>query len=145
MIADASELELKYRYSAAAYWFIQRHRHDDVEPAQAAQRDITRWAFEAVRGARPDVQPFTNLLIQYPQAGEEEPGQLTPDNTVFVHSARLKVSASFNAPMQPVGPFIAMEYTERSRAERYEKELKVPYYLPALLPGRGRVQALPSR
>ncbi|QJW96516.1 hypothetical protein FTUN_4073 [Frigoriglobus tundricola] len=131
MIADPdrSELELKYRYSAAAYWFIQRHCHDDVEPKQATQRDITRWAFEVVRGARPDVYPFTNLLIQFTQKGEEEPGQLAPDNSVFVHSTPLKVGVSFDTPFQPVKPFVVMEYTERSRAERYEKELKVPYYL----------------
>jgi hypothetical protein len=129
MIADASELERKFRYSAAAYWFIERHCHDDIEPARAQQRDITRWTFEVIRGVRPDVQPFTNLLIQFPQPGEDEPGQLATDNSVFVHSAQLNVGVSFDAPMQPVGPFIVMEYTERSRAERYEKELKVPYYL----------------
>ncbi|MDY3552040.1 Uma2 family endonuclease [Gemmata sp. JC717] len=135
MPADAAQLELAYRYAAAAYRFAERRCHDDVAPARVAQRDITRWSLEIVRGARSAVQTFTNLLIQYPQNGTNEPGQIRPDNTVFVHP--LAPGESYNTPLQPVGPFLVLEYVSKASARKdeetsyakYERELKVPYYL----------------
>jgi hypothetical protein len=136
MIADASKLELKYRYSAAAYGYIERRCHDDTEPAVAKQRVITHWSLEIVRGARADLQPFTNLFIQFPQADTEEPDQVAPDNWAVVHTEPLKTGVSFDTPFQPVGPFIVAQYVttdtnkwEQASRRKYEKELKVPYYL----------------
>jgi hypothetical protein len=134
MIANAAKLELRYRYSAAAYWYAERRCHDDIAPETAIQRDIARWSFEIVRGVRPDVQPFTSLLIQFPRA--EEPGQVAPNNAVVVSSTPVKFYGHFDMPFQPVGPFIVMVYAsdgsrrkEKSNRATYQNELKVPYYL----------------
>jgi hypothetical protein len=136
MIANAGELEQKYRYSAAAYWYVERHCHDDIQPETVIQRDITRWSFEVIRGVRSDVQPFTNMLIQFPQAHAGEPGQVAPDNAVIVHSLHVRIGVSFDTPFQPVRPLIVMGYSpegignkEGANRAKYEQELKVPYYL----------------
>jgi hypothetical protein len=138
MIADKDRLKLIYEYTASAYSYVERHCHDEIEPAHARQRDITRWSFEVVRGARPDVQPFTNLLLQFPNPDDAEaPDQLAPDNSVFVHPTSLKIGVSFDAPLHPVGPFLVMNYVSTEREQKYEdvsytkcaQQLKVPYYL----------------
>jgi Putative restriction endonuclease len=135
MIADRSRMELLYKYVETAYRYTERHCHDDVEPAQAKQRDITRWSFEIIRGVRPDVQPFTKLLIQFPDR-DGVPDWIAPESTVFLHSTPLKIGNSFDVPFQPVGPFFVLEYlteaNQRSIQENYEwceRELKIPYYL----------------
>lgn len=136
MTEAQDRFELLSKYSETAYWYIERHCHDDVEPAQAKQRDITRWSFEVVRGARPDVQPFTNLLIQFPAGDNEAPDWIAPDNSVFVHAAPLDIGNSFDIPFQPVRPFFVLEYlTEANRRriqENYElceRKLEIRYYL----------------
>lgn len=136
MTANAPELELKYRYAASAYWYVERHCHDEIEPARAEQGEVTRWSFEAIRGVRPDVRAFTNLLLQFPQPGGE-PDQLAPDNTVFVPPKPLKLADRFDAPFLAIRPFLVLEYVSKASARKdeetsyakYEKELKVPYFL----------------
>jgi hypothetical protein len=128
MLPDAAELERKYEYSAAAYWYTQRHCHDEIAPARAAQRDITRWSLEVVRGARPDVQPFTGLLIQFTSDGDV-PNRIAPDSVVFVYDPTLEVGTSFDVPFQPVGPMLVADYREEKPSESGARELGVPYYL----------------
>src|SRR5439155_1272240 len=49
--------------------------------AQAAQREITLESFALVRAARPEIQLFSELLVQYPRKGRKKKlGQVVPDN-----------------------------------------------------------------
>jgi hypothetical protein len=85
------------------------------------------------------VQCFNELLVQYPIPGKdpERPGQIVPDNRVVIHAAPIVADGSYMTPLQPVDPFLVLEYVSRSSKrkyyeiskENYERELKVPYYL----------------
>jgi hypothetical protein len=56
---------------------------------------------------------------------------------VVLHDGPLSIEGSFDIPLQPVGPFLVLEYVSKSsrrkdyeeNGPRYEKDLKVPYYL----------------
>src|SRR5262249_29194308 len=63
--------------------------------------------------------------------------QVVPYNMVVVHDGPIEAETSYDVPLQPAGPFWVFEYVSK-RSERkdfeesfakYEKELKVPYYL----------------
>ena len=49
----------------------------------------------------------------------------------------IEAGSSYNIPLQPVGPFMVLEYVSKHNKrkdyddnfKRYERELKVPYYL----------------
>jgi hypothetical protein len=133
MVRDTEHLERVYDYAASAYWYVQRHCHDEIGVRRAEQRDITRWSFEVVRGARPDVQPVTNLLIQFPPEEKGVPERVCPDNAVFVHDEPLALRReSYDIPFRPVGPFLVCEYHEKK--PRHDErdlyaQLQVPYFL----------------
>ena len=106
--------------------------------AQATQRKITLESFDLVHAARPDIQLFSELLVQYPRQGKKKTlGQVVPDNMVVVHPEPIRATGSFSLHLQPARPFLVLEYvskhTERKdyddNYDRYERELKVPYYL----------------
>jgi hypothetical protein len=112
--------------------------HLPETPAQGRQRAITLASFAQVTAARPDVQVFNKLLVQYPRPGRVKTGQVLPDNMIVVHSDTIKVTnCSFDVPGQPVGPFCVLEYVALNNlckdyagnGEKYELELKVPYFL----------------
>jgi Uma2 family endonuclease len=104
---------------------------------QATQREITLASFALVRGRRPEVQCFNELLIQYPRTGRKKLGKVVPDNFVVVHPQPIKAIKSFNTEVQPVGPLLVLEYVSKQNRrkdyednfEKYEQELRVPYYL----------------
>lgn len=56
---------------------------------------------------------------------------------VVIHHEPIKAEGSFDLPLQPVRPFWMLEYVSRfskrkdydDNLERYERDLKVPYYL----------------
>lgn len=106
---------------------------------QAKQREITLASFALIRAQRKDVQCFNELLVQYPIAGRDrdKPGQVVPDNMVVIHPKPIVAEGSYMTPLQPVGPFLVLEYVSKSNARKaeevnyakYEQELKVPYYL----------------
>jgi Uma2 family endonuclease len=106
---------------------------------QATQREITLASFALVRVSRPDIQCFNELLVQYPRAGQDadRPGQVVPDNMVVIHPRPIVAEGSYMTPLQPVGPFLVLEYVSKASARKdeetsyakYEKELRVPYYL----------------
>jgi hypothetical protein len=62
---------------------------------------------------------------------------VVPDNMVVVCSEPIEANSSFNTPLEPAGPFWTLEYVSKSNRRKdyddnmrkYEKELKVPYYL----------------
>lgn len=105
--------------------------------AQGIQRTITLASFHVVHRWRPDIQVFNELLLQYPLPGRKRPGQVVPDNMAIVTKEPPRERLSYNLPLESAHPLLVMEYVssgnarkdyERNR-ERYERELKVPYYL----------------
>jgi Uma2 family endonuclease len=105
--------------------------------AQGKQREITLESFALIHAARPDVQCFNELLVQYPRSGRKKLGQVVPDNMVVIHPEPIQVRGNFSTHVQPVGPFLVLEYVSKynkrkdydDNYDRYEQELKVPYYL----------------
>jgi Uma2 family endonuclease len=124
------EAERKYLRSLPPEHFMEAF-------AQGTQRKITLESFDLIGRARPEVQCFNELLVQYPRPGRKTPGQVVPDNLVVVHPEPLQVRGSFAVELQPARPFLVIEYvSKQSRRKdyddnlrRYERELRVPYYL----------------
>ncbi len=104
---------------------------------QATQRKITLESLDLIHARRPDVQIFNELLVQYPRPGQKKPGQVVPDNMVVIYDKPIEADGSFNVPTQDAEPFWMLEYVSKSNKrkdyddnyDKYEKELKVPYYL----------------
>jgi Uma2 family endonuclease len=123
------EAEQRYLASLPPEHFMEATDH-------ATQRKITVESFDVIATTRPDIQCFNELLVQYPQKGKKN-GQVVPDNFVVVHPEPIKARGSFNTPLQPVKPLLVLEYVSKYNVRkdyednyrRYEKELKVPYYL----------------
>jgi Uma2 family endonuclease len=136
---DPGRTKLVYDFAADRYLRSLPPEHFMEATAQATQRKITLESFDLIHAARPDVQCFNELLVQYPRAGQDpdKPGQIVPDNMVVVHHEPIKASTNFATPLQPEGPFLVLEYVSKHSArkdyefsyEKYEKELRVPYYL----------------
>jgi Uma2 family endonuclease len=130
LLRQLDEAEQRYLRSLPLEHFMEATDH-------ARQREITLESFAVIRVTRPDVQCFNELLVQYPRRGRKAIGQVVPDNFVVVHPEPIRAQGSFNIQNQPVRPFLVLEYvskhTQRKDYEdnfdRYETELKVPYYL----------------
>lgn len=104
---------------------------------QATQRKITLESFDLIHAARPDVWCYNELLIQYPVGDILEIARVVPDNLVILHDQPIRGTKSFNTPFEDARPFLVLEYvSEENKSKdyvenmsRYEKHLKVPYYL----------------
>lgn len=80
---------------------------------------------------------FSELLIQYPIPGEDRPGRVVPDHFAVLHPGPLDVYWSFATPLQPVGPFLTIDWLAENNPrkdyegyrERYARALRVPYAL----------------
>lgn len=126
-----------YDAAARAYLASLPLSHFMESTPQATQRKITLESFDLVHAAREDVQCFNELLIQYPGVKRKKLGQVVPDNFVVVYPTAIDAVGSFNTELQPVGPILVLEYVSAGNKrkdyednfKRYEKELKVPYYL----------------
>jgi Uma2 family endonuclease len=113
---------------------------------QATQREITLSSLALVKARRPDVQFFNELLVQYPLRGEEKPGQVVPDNMVVLTDQLIRAVGSYNVHLEPARPFWVLEYVSPGNPrkdyedsfQKYERELKVPYYL-VFYPNGGEV------
>ncbi len=105
--------------------------------AQSTQRKITLESLDLVHARRPDIQIFSELLVQYRREGERRPGQVVPDNMVVLCNEPIKADGSYDVPMQPAKPFWVLEYVSKSSKRKdyednflhYEKALQVPYYM----------------
>lgn len=138
MTPTTHDPELARRYEEAEQEYLRSLPPEHFMEAtdHARQREITVESFAVVRTARPDIQCFNELLVQYPRAGETKYGQVVPDNFVVVHPDPIQARGSFNLPLQPVGPFLMLEYVSKyskrkdyeENYDRYERELAVPYY-----------------
>lgn len=130
-------LSLDYDRYAREYLSRLRPEHFMEAIGKSTQRKITVESLDLVQARRPEVQVFSELLIQYPHGREPRPHQVVPDNMVIIHDTPLKIEGSFDLPLQPVDPFWVLEYVSKSSKRKdyddsyykYEQELKVPYYL----------------
>jgi Uma2 family endonuclease len=105
--------------------------------AQSTQRKITLESLDLFKTRRPDVQVFSELLVQYPRPRQRRPGQVVPDNMVILSDQPVSAETSFNMPLEPARPYWVLEYVSKTNRrkdyeddfQKYERELKVPYYL----------------
>ena len=105
--------------------------------AQGKQREITLESFALVHAARPDVQCFNEILVQYPRPRQKRPGQVVPDNFVVIHPEPVVVRGNFSTHVQTARLHLVLEYVSKQSErkdyddnfKRYERGLKVPYYL----------------
>jgi len=129
-------LHIKYSESARDYLRSLPPEHFMEATTQATQRKITLESLDLVNARRPDVQSFNELLVQYPLK-DREIGKVVPDNMVVLSAEPIKAEGSFDLPFQEARPFWVLEYVSKNNKrkdyeesfEKYEKELKVPYYL----------------
>jgi Uma2 family endonuclease len=129
-------LHAEYEQAAQKYLASLPLEHFMEATPQATQRKITLESFDLVHSRRPDVQIFNELLIQYPRERKRK-GQVVPDNMVVIHPEPIDAVSSFNTPLQPVGPFLVLEYVSTANRRKdyedsfnkYERDLRVPYYL----------------
>lgn len=104
---------------------------------QATQRKITLESFDLIHAARPDIWCYNELLIQYPMTDIRDIARVVPDNLVVIHDEPIRGTGSFNTPFEDAKPFLVLEYVSEENQYkdyvenmgRYEKHLKVPYYL----------------
>ncbi len=130
-------IAVTYEEEAREYLRNLPPEHFMEATAQATQRKITLESLDLVTARRPDVHVFNELLVQYPRPGQRKPGQVVPDNMVVISDQPLEPQTSYNLPLEPAGPFWVLEYISKTNRrkdyednfDRYEQELKVPYYL----------------
>ncbi len=130
-------LRLHFEDAAQAYLRSLPPEHFMEATAQATQRAITLACLALLRAFRPDFQLFNELLVQYPFGRDQKIRQVVPDNMVVLWDEPIKAEGSFDVPFQPVRPFWVLEYVSKSNRRKdyddsfrkYERELKVPYYL----------------
>jgi hypothetical protein len=130
-------ISIEYFEAAQAYLRSLPPEHFMESIGQATQRKITLESLDLVHARRPEVQVFNELLVQYPYGRQKKPRQVVPDNMVVVWKDPIKAEGSFDIPLQPVGPLWVLEYVSRNNKrkdyegsfQKYERELKVPYYL----------------
>lgn len=130
-------LALEYERYAREYMRRLRPEHFMESFGQSTQRKITLESLDLVQARRPEVQVFSELLVQYPHGREPKPHQVVPDNMVILHDQPISVEGSYVLPLQPTAPFWVLEYVSKSSERKdydenfykYENELKVPYYL----------------
>ena len=130
-------LEVRYYQAAQEYLRNLSDENHMEATAQAHQREITLASFALIHAARPEVQYFNELLVQYPQDGTRRPGQVVPDNMVVLHDQPIRAEGSYDLPLQPVPPFWVLEYVSKNNRrkdyeqsmDKYEHHLRVPYYL----------------
>lgn len=126
---------LKYEQAAEAYLRSLPKEHFMEATAQATQRKITLESFDLIHASRPDVQVFNELLVQYPK--NKKIAQVVPDNMVVIHPTPIDADGSYDVIFQPAHPFLVLEYVSKHTTRkdyddnmvRYERDLKVPYYL----------------
>ena len=98
-------------------------------------RSSRGWCAGDDQGGENDVQAPCSR--RYPQGRQQKPAQVVPDNMVVIWKDPIKAQGSFNLPLQPTGPWWVLEYVSKfnkrkdyeDNLERYERALKVPYYL----------------
>jgi Uma2 family endonuclease len=129
--------EIAYEREAQAYLRSLPLEHYMEGIPQATQRKITLESLDLLHLHRPEVRVFSELLVQYPRRGRRKLGQVVPDNMVVLTTDSIRAKLSYNVPLEPVGPYWVLEYVSPSNPrkdyedsfKKYERELRVPYYL----------------
>jgi Uma2 family endonuclease len=132
-----SLLRIEYEKSAEAYLRSLPLEHFMEATAQGRQREVTMESLALVKVHRPDLHYFNELLVQYPFGKRQVIRKVVPDNMVVIHDEPIQANGSYDVPFQPVPPFWVMEYISKHNQrkdyddsfKKYERELKVPYYL----------------
>lgn len=130
-------LEREYQRYAQEYLESLPPEHFMEATTQGYQREVTLASLRLICVDRPDVQIFNELLVQYGRGEGKKPGQVVPDNMVVLHAEPVVAVGSYDTVLQPAPPFWVLEYVSKSSKRKdyednmvkYEKELKVPYYL----------------
>ncbi len=129
--------EFAYEREAQAYLRSLPPEHFMEATPQATQREITLASLALVKARRPEIHVFNELLVQYPRRGQRKLGQVVPDNMVVISTEPVRAVTSYNVPLEPAPPFWTLEYVSKGNERKdytdsfrkYERELKVPYYL----------------
>jgi Uma2 family endonuclease len=132
-----SLLRIEYADAAEAYLRSLPPEHFMESTTQATQRKISVVSFDLIQLRRPEVQMFSELLVQYTLPRRTKIQQVVPDNMVIIHHEPIRAKGSYDIPLQPARPFMMMEYVSKESRRKdhedsfrkYERELKVKYYL----------------
>jgi hypothetical protein len=130
-------VDIEYENAAQAYLRSLPPEHFMEAVPQATQRKIFVVSADLIEPHHPEMHSFNELLVQYPHGRPPVIRQVVPDNMVVLHDGPIRATTSFNLPLQPAGPFWVLEYVSKGSQrkdyeesfDKYEKELKVPYYL----------------
>lgn len=125
----------EYEQLARAYQKTLPLEHYMESLDQSMQRKIALDSLDLLHLRRPEVQVFSELLVQYPMGGEIH--RVVPDNMVRLCADPPRSKGSFNLELEPVGPFWVLEWVSASSEgkdygeafQKYEQDLKVPYCL----------------
>lgn len=136
MLLPPMLLRMKYEDAAQAYLRSLPLEHFMESIEQSTQRKISVASFDQVQLHRPDIQTFSELLIQYPLA-DDRIGQVVPDGMTIVSNEPINVDGSFIIPLQKVRPILVMEYISKSNRRKdtetnrtkFEVFVKALYYL----------------
>ncbi len=136
-IKPRAAIAAAYEEAAREYVCALPMEHFVEAIPQATQRKITLESLDLLKSRRPGFQVFNELLVQYAVAGQRKPGQVVPDNMIVLTDQPMQSETCFNVPLEPVAPFWTLEYVSKNNRrkdyedsfDKYERDLKVPYYL----------------
>src|SRR5262249_46660818 len=101
----------------------------------ARQREIFLASFALLKSLLDDLEYFNELLVQYFFKGRLR--QVVPDNMLVRGKLPSQERTNYAVELEPLPPFMMLEYVSASSKQKdykdsfakYERELKVPYYL----------------
>src|SRR5271163_3329082 len=93
-------LRLEYEKAAEAYLRSLPPEHFMEATSQSTQRKITVESMDVVQLRRPEVQTFSELLVQYPLPNRRKAQQIVPDNMVVVWPEPIQAYGSYDVPLQ---------------------------------------------
>ena len=96
-------LALEYEEYAQEYLRSLPPEHFMESTSQATQRKIVLESLDLVHARRPEVQIFSELLVQYPYNRESRPHQVVPDNMVVLYEKKSKRGAVSTFPCSRSG------------------------------------------
>jgi Uma2 family endonuclease len=133
------EPRIRYSYDRWAEEYLRKLPPEHVmeSVAQSLEKLILMAALQLIHLRRPDVQAFSELLIQYDYGRPPTRRGVVPDIMVVLHPEPIVATTYYGLPMQPVPPFLVFECVSNSNKrkdyedshDKYERELRVPYYL----------------
>lgn len=129
--------EIFYNEAAREYCESLPLEHFMESGASGIQRTITLASFNLISAERPEVQCLNEMLVQYPVGSIRKLGRVVPDNLIVVSDVAIHAKRSFNLPFEEGKLLMALEYVSEDNQRkdyvdnmrRYERDLKLPYYL----------------